>query len=373
MAERVVDRLEIIEAEHQDGDLLGAAAGMQQDFVHLLAQQVAVRQSGQTVMLGHEGQPRLGALALGHVHQRQQHRRLVAMDELARIDREVDQRAVGPDMLPGPGGLLVAGAVAGPRQFGVEGLQAPDRQLLEFSPAVAVMLDRGIVDGKDALAVQRADDHRHRVAVEQQPERSLALLELRDIDAQADDAAVRCQPLLDQNDAAVGQDLLMALAGLIELLDPFGDPFFLAPGRFRIIAARDANADGVLEPRARLEQIRAAAVDLGVLLVPENVAAFGVEEHDALRQDVDRLAQPLVRPACVRNGGLDLGAPAHDLADFARDAPVAVCRLWTGFDRTAGNSGDRRVLQLLLFSWPHVRHQYALLAFPRSPSSAISV
>jgi hypothetical protein len=42
----------------------------------------------------------------------------------------------------------------------------------------------------------------------------------------------------------------MALAGLIELLDPFGDPFFLAPGRFRIIAARDANADGVLEPRS---------------------------------------------------------------------------------------------------------------------------
>ena len=67
----------------------------------LLAQQDAVRQSGQRVMLRHEGEPRLGALALGDVHQRQQHGRLVVMDELARIDREIDQRAVGLDMLPG--------------------------------------------------------------------------------------------------------------------------------------------------------------------------------------------------------------------------------------------------------------------------------
>jgi aspartate-semialdehyde dehydrogenase len=34
-------------------------------------------------MLGHESQPRFGALALGGVHQREQHRRLVAIDELA--------------------------------------------------------------------------------------------------------------------------------------------------------------------------------------------------------------------------------------------------------------------------------------------------
>ena len=57
VAERVVDRLEIVEAEHQHRDLLGAAAGMQQDIVHLLTQQVAVRQAGQAVMLGHEGEP----------------------------------------------------------------------------------------------------------------------------------------------------------------------------------------------------------------------------------------------------------------------------------------------------------------------------
>ena len=78
------------------------------------------------------------------------------------------------------------------------------------------MLDRGVVDAEDALVVQRADDHRHRIAVEQQPERRLALLQLGDVDAQADDAAVRGQPFLDQDDAAVGQRLLVTLAGLIQ-------------------------------------------------------------------------------------------------------------------------------------------------------------
>ena len=77
------------------------------------------------------------------------------------------------------------------------------------------------------LAAERADDHRNRVAVEQQPERSLALLQFGDIDAQADDAAVLGQPLVDQDDAAVGQRLLVPLAGLIELAEPLGDPFLL--------------------------------------------------------------------------------------------------------------------------------------------------
>src|SRR5207245_2589947 len=37
-------------------------------------------------------------------------------------------------------------------------------------------------------AIARADDHRHRIRVEQQAERGLALLQLGDVDAQADDA-----------------------------------------------------------------------------------------------------------------------------------------------------------------------------------------
>ena len=172
----------------------------------LLAQQVAVRQPGQAVVLGHEGEPRLGALAFGDVHQRQQYRGLVAIDQMTRIDRQIDQRPVSPDVLPGARRQFVARAVAGPGRFGLEGLDAADGELFEFRAAIAIMLDRGVVDTKDAFVLQRAYDHRNRIAVEQQPERGLALLQFGDVDAQADDAAVLGQPLLDQDAATVGKD-----------------------------------------------------------------------------------------------------------------------------------------------------------------------
>ena len=305
-------------------------------------------------MLGHESQPRLGALAFGGVHQRQQDRRPIAVNELARIDRQIDQRAVGPDMLPGARRALVAG----PRQFGVEGLQAADRQLLEFAAAVTIMLDRCVVDGENAFVTQRADDHRHRIAVEQQPERGLPLFQLGDIDAQADDAAILGQAFIDQDDAAVGQRLLMPLAGLVQLLEPRGDPFFLAPDGLRIIAARDADADGIFQPRARLEQVRTAAVHLRIFLVPENIAAFGIEKHDALRQDVDRLPQALMRFARLGKGGVDLGVLARDLADC-----MPAARVGGASPRAlpAGRKADnRRLLRFPGCSSLLLRHCYAL-------------
>jgi hypothetical protein len=62
-------------------------------------------------MLRHEGEPRLGAFALGDVHQRQQHRGPLGIGQFAGIDRKIDQRAVGLDVLPGAPGLLLAGRV----------------------------------------------------------------------------------------------------------------------------------------------------------------------------------------------------------------------------------------------------------------------
>ena len=57
-----------------------------------------------------------------------------------------------------------------------------------------------------------------------------------------------------------------------------------------------------------MKQIGAALVDVGVLLVPENVAAFGIEEDDALRQDIERFAQPRIRLFGIGDRGLGFAA-----------------------------------------------------------------
>ena len=103
---------------------------------------------------------------------------------------------------------------------------------------------------------------------------------------------------------------------------------FMACG-FRIVAAGDADAQRVFEARAFSEQIGGLAVDLGILLVPENVAAFGIENHDALRQQVDGLAQPLMRFARLDDGRFGLRAALHEFVVFggpkrgAREARLA--------------------------------------------------
>jgi hypothetical protein len=81
--------------------------------------------------------------------------------------------------------------------------------------------------------------------------------------------------------------------------------------------------NGVLQTHATLEQVRAAAIDLRIFLVPENVAAVGIEKHDALRQDFYCLAQPFVGFARLRDRSLGFGAHAHDLADFGGSTAVA--------------------------------------------------
>lgn len=364
MSERVVDCLEIVEPQHQQRDLLGAAPRVQQHLVGLLAQQGAVGQAGQRVVLGHEGEPRLGALAFGDVHQRQQHRGPVGIGQFAEIDRKVDQRAVGLDVLPGAAGLLLAGTVGSPGRLAVEGLQGADLQPLELGAAVTVMRDRGIVDAEDALVVQRADDHRDGIAVEQQAERGFALLQLGDVDAQADHAAVIGQALVDQDDAAVRQHLLVARAGLIEFLQPLGDPLVLLAHGLRVVAAGNADAQRVFEACAFLEQIGGLAVDLGVFLVPEDVAAFGIEEHDALRQDVDGLAQPLMGSARVRDRGFRLGATAQDFVAFGQGSR---CACESRLARRAAGPGRQALPSLFCFS----RLQTQLHSFPLRPPAQV--
>src|SRR5262245_12422330 len=120
------------------------------------------------------------------------------------------------------------------------------------------------------------------------------MFHFRDVDPQADDAALACGPLLDQNASAVREPLFVALARRVEPLEALGEPLLLATLCLGIVAARDTNPKRILEAAPNLEQIGTALVDLSVLLVPQHVATLGIEEDNALRKDIDCLAQARV-------------------------------------------------------------------------------
>jgi hypothetical protein len=83
VAERVVDDLEIVEIEKQNGGAFGGAAPPAEDLVEPPAQQAAIGQPGKTVVLGNEIEPLFGTLALGDVDQREQDHRLAVVDQVA--------------------------------------------------------------------------------------------------------------------------------------------------------------------------------------------------------------------------------------------------------------------------------------------------
>ena len=67
MAENVVDLLEAIEIEAEDGEALARAARLVERRRQVLVERRAVRQIGQGVVMRHMGDPLLRLLALGDV------------------------------------------------------------------------------------------------------------------------------------------------------------------------------------------------------------------------------------------------------------------------------------------------------------------
>src|SRR5262249_48259302 len=136
-----------------------------------------------------------------------------------------------------------------------------------------------------------------------------------------------------------------------------GDPFFLAPDRFRIVAARDTDADGVGEPGSWLEQIGAAPVDLGVLPVPEDVAAVIVQRDDALPQGLDGPAPPLLGFARLCKRCFRLGARALDLVVIGAFDPTLEHRRRLGPGGTAEDPARQRRRPFLVSCRPGRRHK----------------
>ena len=130
------------------------------------------------------------------------------------------------------------------------------------------------------------------------------MLDLRYINPQTDDAAIRGPAFFDQDTATVGQNLLVRPVRIFQSPHALGDPLFLAADRVGVVAALHTNAQGVFESRAGIEQVSASFVDIGVLLIPENVASLGVEEDKTVRKNVDCLAEPGMRPLRLSDCGV---------------------------------------------------------------------
>lgn len=173
MAEGVVDELELVEVEAEQGGARAGAGLLGDHFREAGREQRPVRQARQRIVVGHVGDARLGAALLGDVDGRAEHRRPALEGKAALEQRHFDQRAVGPTM-------MVQAAVAG--ESARSGLrqvrQAPGQ---EGFAAVAIMGDRRLVHGDETGRILIDQPHRQRIALEQEAKRGLARLDVPDI------------------------------------------------------------------------------------------------------------------------------------------------------------------------------------------------
>jgi len=183
--ERIVDVLEPVEIEHEDGESLAAPAQAGARFLDLLHEQRAIGQAGQQVVVRHVFDALVGARAIGHVlddaeqvfrlavlaahrdparrHQaRAVARGLDLMRSVVHLARMLQQVEVaGEDHV---GGLLRKQVVGGLADHLVAG-HSP--QLLE-----------GAIDQDVALSLHLLGEHRDRRVLDDRVEKDLGALEL---------------------------------------------------------------------------------------------------------------------------------------------------------------------------------------------------
>ena len=135
-------------------------------------------------MVRHVGDPRLGLAPLGDVDHRDQIAVAIVEGDAATESEHLDLAAVGAQMAPVARGVI--GVADAFERLGVAVPLVLRPDLVQFhaqegGAAVAVMLDRGIVDAEKFLGLGLEHPHRHRVVVEQQAKRGVAPLQRGDV------------------------------------------------------------------------------------------------------------------------------------------------------------------------------------------------
>jgi hypothetical protein len=184
MSERIVDALEVIEIEAEDGEILPGPPDPPERLIQPLMKENTVGKAGQCIVMRHMGDPRLGLLAFGHVDDGDEDGFCPIDDELSGVGQHLDLAAVGLDVPPGAAGEISVIDRAGRFQVHVPLIARPDvgkAHGLKGGAIVSVVRDGSVVDTDERQADQIVEPHRNRVAVEQQPERCLALFERADV------------------------------------------------------------------------------------------------------------------------------------------------------------------------------------------------
>ena len=182
MAEGIVDVLEQIEIDVEHADPF--SSGLVERLLQALLEIFAVRQIGEPVMVRHVGDPRLGLAPFGDVDHRDQIAVAIVEGHAAAEGEHLDLAAVGAQMPPVARGVIGVADAFERLGMAVPLVLRPDLVQLhaqEGGAAVAVVLDRGVVDAEKLLAPGVEHPHRHRIVVEQQAERGVATLQHSDI------------------------------------------------------------------------------------------------------------------------------------------------------------------------------------------------
>ena len=146
---------------------------------------------------------------------------------------------------------------------------------------------------RGSLVLNRANEHRHRIAVEQQP----------------NDSSRRFISVMSTRSPITPPSLFRRSSIIIPR--PSAEPLLVPPPEDK--ASRGARPSIPLRGRSlrenrpaqyrcatcpaaarRPKQIGTALIDIGVFLVPQNVTAFGIEKDQTMRQNIDRVPEPLV-------------------------------------------------------------------------------
>ena len=191
-------------------------------------------------------------------------------------------------------------------------------------------LRRRVPVGDASLEVGHDDAVRHLLPDQRlAPERLLAALVVRDVDAGLDPPGVLEDGLARLNPAPVLEPEVVRRLGLEAAGEALLDPALLAPDRIGEGAAVGGRARDLLESSPRLEHVGGVGMDLAVARVALDEAILRVEHREALVEGLDRIVEERARPHRLRLG-LDLrrevgtgAAIAEESAFVAEDRHAA--------------------------------------------------